>query len=382
MQADTVDWENGRITDEGLAFMRSRLGVPMPDGSWNTEVTRDGVWHFAHGIGDDNPLWYDRACAEASPWGRTFAPPCCLYSHFNGPLLRPEQGRLSVDEYLPGVLALWAGDRWRWLRPAYVGEEILPRTELTEVTVDEGAFGGRSVTQVEKVSLVSSNGDLVAEVCRTLKRFERGATRGRSRYLDRARASYTEDDRARFADQYRAEAARRRGPTLRAVTDVQVGERLPRLLKGPLTVNNLVGFMQGWGGPLCAANRMSRTILDLHPGVRMLHPVSGIEENIESPHWDRELARASGMADGYDFGGQRISWLSHLVTDWMGDAGFLQDLEVQLRRPNFLGDVTWLDGEVVAVTPRDGVVTISLQATNQLDEVTAKGVAKVRLPAG
>jgi len=34
------------------------------------------------------------------------------------------------------------------------------------------------------------------------------------------------------------------------------------------------------------------------------------------------------------------------------------------------------------MTPRDGVVTISLQATNQLDEVTAKGVANVRLPAG
>ena len=70
--------------------------------------------------------------------------------------------------------------------------------------------------------------------------------------------------------------------------------------------------------------------------------------------------------------------MTHLLTDWMGDLGFLSELDVRVRRPNLLGDITWVSGTVTAV---DGaLVDCSVETRNQLNEVTATGMARVRLP--
>ena len=50
-----------RITDESLAALRQLVGMPVEETlePWCTEATRDSIRHWAHGIGDDNPLWCD-----------------------------------------------------------------------------------------------------------------------------------------------------------------------------------------------------------------------------------------------------------------------------------------------------------------------------------
>jgi hypothetical protein len=50
-----------KITEQGLADLRTRIGVKITDTlePWNHEATRDAIRHYAHGIGDDNPLWSD-----------------------------------------------------------------------------------------------------------------------------------------------------------------------------------------------------------------------------------------------------------------------------------------------------------------------------------
>ena len=47
-----------KITDHGLDELRQRIGVKITDTlePWCHEATRDGIRHYAHGIGDDNPL--------------------------------------------------------------------------------------------------------------------------------------------------------------------------------------------------------------------------------------------------------------------------------------------------------------------------------------
>ena len=50
-----------KITEEGLDDLRQRIGVKIGDTAepWCYEATRDNIRHYAHGIGDDNPLWCD-----------------------------------------------------------------------------------------------------------------------------------------------------------------------------------------------------------------------------------------------------------------------------------------------------------------------------------
>lgn len=378
----SVEWENGAITDAALDQMRSWLNKPRPVPHWNSEVTKDNIWHFALGVGDDNPLWWDEDYAKASSRGAITPSPTYLYSHTNGPRLKPEHGRASTEFLLPGVLGLWAGERWKWHRQVRLGEKIHATTELVEVTVNEGGqFGGRSVTQVERMPLVTDTGETVAEIWHTIKRFERAATRSKSTYLERSLAKYTEADRQRFEQHYLTEAKNlRRGAEPRYIEDVRPGETIGPMLKGPLTVNNIIGFLLGWGSGLNAANRMAYTLLNLHPGIRMVHPDSGVTDNYESPHWDAAYARLSGLPDGYDFGSQRFSWFAHLLTDWMGDQGELVDLEFRLLKPNIINDVTWLNGEIARIDEDAGTVVIDITATNQLDQVTARGRGTVKLP--
>lgn len=89
------------------------------------------------------------------------------------------------------------------------------------------------------------------------------------------------------------------------------------------------------------------------------------------------------MPGGYDVGTQRISWLGQLLSNWMGDDGFVRKLSVSLRRPNIFGDVSWCRGRVIdkRVEEDTHLVDVELAVVNQLDETTATGTAVVALPA-
>ena len=66
----------------------------------------------------------------------------------------------------------------------------------------------------------------------------------------------------------------------------------------------------------------------------------------------------------------------------MGDDGSLRNLNVELRRPNIFGDVSWCRANIADKRVEDGchVVDLELMVQNQLEEITASGVATVELP--
>jgi len=80
-------------------------------------------------------------------------------------------------------------------------------------------------------------------------------------------------------------------------------------------------------------------------------------------------------------GPERCSWLIQGVTDWIGDNGMITMLDCQYRKFNYMGDVTWVQGEVQEKFERDGkaMVKVYVECVNHRDEVTAKGVAEAEL---
>ena len=112
-----------------------------------------------------------------------------------------------------------------------------------------------------------------------------------------------------------------------------------------------------------------------------------IPDTVQRLHWEPERAQELGLPTSYDYGGLRETWLCHLVTDWMGDDAWLWKFECQHRRFNFIGDTTWLTGEVVdKVRSRRrrasrSEVHIEMRCTNQRGVVTSPGKAVVLLPS-
>src|SRR2546422_553280 len=107
-----------RITDDALDALRRLIGVKITDTvePWCTEAPRASVRHYAHGIGDDNPLWCNPEYAAGTRYSGIIAPPSFVF-----PLNRIFSGYVGG---LPGVHAMWSGANTTWHRPFAVGDQI------------------------------------------------------------------------------------------------------------------------------------------------------------------------------------------------------------------------------------------------------------------
>ncbi|HJX13579.1 MAG TPA: hypothetical protein VJ377_08650, partial [Dehalococcoidales bacterium] len=113
------------------------------------------------------------------------------------------------------------------------------------------------------------------------------------------------------------------------------------------------------------------------PNTHALEPIYAVHYNIQA-------ARAMGLPQPYDVGIQRHCWAVHLLTNWLGDAGWLKRSRVEYRRFVFHSDVVWLKGAVTRkYVDEDGdyCVDIALHAVNQRQEDTMPGQAVVALPS-
>jgi acyl dehydratase len=95
------------------------------------------------------------------------------------------------------------------------------------------------------------------------------------------------------------------------------------------------------------------------------------------------MAAEIGMPAPYDYGPQRGGFASQLMTNWIGDLGFLETLDVEYRHMVFVDDLLRYGG-VVERTWRDesgiGVVTCSVFAESQRGVKVLTGKARVVLP--
>lgn len=367
-----------RITDAALEELRARIGQRIENSvePWCHEATRDNIRHYAHGIGDDNPLWCDPGYAAASPLGGIVALPSFLFA-----TSRIVSGYVGG---LPGVHAMWAGAEWTWHRWVRRNETITTEAWLKDLVEHRTSFAGRAIRQIYHVRFFGAGGDLVAEADSWCFRTDRDAARETgSKYRalrQRPPRRYDEAELERIWRLYAEE--RPRGATPRYFEDVAIGEKLPTMPKGPMTVTGFIAFAQGWGGLYIRANRLAWKQVRAHPGLGIRNRFN-IPDCPERVHWEPEFAAMVGAPGAYDYGPERCSWLIHQLTDWMGDAGFLLRAGCQLRRHNPEGDLLFIDGVVTGKRIEQGrhLVEIRQEARNQDGELSAIGTGLVALPS-
>ena len=257
-----------KITEEGLDDLRKRIGVPITDTiePWNYEATRDGIRHYAHGIGDDNPLWTDPAYAEKTRYGTIVALPSFLFS--TSRIVSGYCGGLS------GIHAMWAGAEWTWYKTVLRGDTIATQAYLKDLIEHKTRFAGRSFQQIYHVDFFNQQGDKVADCDSWVFRTDRDEARERGTKYTEARGRvepFKDEQLAEFYKLYEAEEIR--GATPRYWEDVKEGEALPRMMKGPMTVTGFICYAQGWGGLYIRANKLAWKMQSKHPGPRHQEPV-------------------------------------------------------------------------------------------------------------
>ena len=367
-----------KITESGLDELRERIGkkIGATAEPWCYEATRDNIRHYAHGIGDDNPLWCEPEYAAKTRYGGLVALPSFLFS-----TSRIVSGYVGG---LPGVHAMWSGADWTWHKPVLRNDEISTEASLKDLISHETRFAGRAIQQIYHVDFFNQHGDKVAECDSWCFRTERDHAREQgTKYKDvrsREPRRYTPEEIQAAFQLYRDEPVR--GAHTRYWEDVQEGEALPTMMKGPMTVTGFIAYAQGWGGLYIRANKLAWKLIDAHPGVGITNRF-GIPDVPERVHWEEEFALEVGAPGAYDYGPERTSWLTHHLTNWAGDDGFLHKASCKIRRHNPEGDMLFIKGSVKRKFIEDGrhYVEIEQEARNQDDELSVVGSGVVELPS-
>lgn len=376
------------ISDEDIDRARRQIGIPqrryVP--AFNVAASPDAMRHFAFGlVGDDNPLWHDEAYGAKTRWRAQPAHPLFIMTMgINEAPPYPDHIKPLFKGLFRGIGKYLASSTWTFYRPVFSNDVAYEEYITSAIEVKESSFsGGRSVLDSYRSLYVDRVGSPLATRELTLVNAERRGSKEKGKYKETLKHSYTPDDIARIDEVYAAEE--RRGAVPRYWEDVEVGEALKPVAKGPLSMVDLIsrhiatGMADGYDiGPLRYGWRARQKIAPFYTPDHW-----GVPQPQQRVHWDDSRAQDLGLPAGYDYAVMRFAWLAHLVTNWMGDDGWISTYTVELRQFNFLGDFHIVSGSVIDKGFEDGQawVDLSLVATNQRGEVTTRGTARVLLPS-
>jgi acyl dehydratase len=135
------------------------------------------------------------------------------------------------------------------------------------------------------------------------------------------------------------------------IEDVEVGQAVPPLVKGPLQQIQLTRY-------------------------------AGASGDFNPIHQDEEFARAAGMGGVFAHGMLTMGFVAQALTDWAG-AGTVRKLAVRFAALVRLKDTVTCTGRVVAKSSKDDLHLVDLEvwAENQRGEKVVTGRATLALPS-
>ncbi len=364
------------FTDKMLADMRALIGTNLRTAaSINNEyATRTAILRFCEGIGDDNPLWVDEAYAKTTPHGGLIAPPSFIFACLAG-----------VQVGWPGLGGFHCDTKIDFFKAIRLSDKIDCRVEFQgfEGPTDSN-FGGRRIKDYILQQYSNQDGQIVADFICSRMRFERGEMQKRAATREITVPHPWKDDEIDAIEQQILKE-QPRGATPRYWDDVEVGEEIDTLIKGPLGLTDFIAFIAGGSAPIprVAAHSVSLKRYHKHPKWAFRDPKTHALEPVYSVHYNDYAASLQGAQIAYDVGIQRTSWQIHSLTNWMGDTGVLKQITGQYRSHVYLGDAVWLGGRIEAKEideNGDHIVRLTTWATNQRDQNVMPGTAVIALP--
>ncbi|MGH9113525.1 MAG: FAS1-like dehydratase domain-containing protein [Acidimicrobiales bacterium] len=373
-----------RFREEDIERAKALVGRWAPSAAREhlTSVTHDAMRNFARSYGDDNPLYTSEDYGTGTRWGAQIAPPMIPIG-LNRPLRGDRPDTPIKRPSFRGIHVFVSGSTWHWYRPLTEDDELFSFGGTESVAEKRSEFAERSVL-VTYLSVKMNQRAEIVSTSRTLAiHTERKTARQKGKYAAIEPATYTDGELAALDEIYAAEEPR--GAEPRWWEDVRVGEELRPMAKGPLTETDMIVFHAGGYGFVPYAPCSNRIAYKNRQRIAPFYVRNeyGIPDVAQRVHWDSAWARAIGNPMAYDYGVMRDCHLSHFLTDWMGDDGWLVRQSSEIRKFNYIGDSHVITGEVVGKRVKDGnhVVDLEMRGTNQRGVVTCPGSATVALPS-
>ena len=362
------------LTNEMLEEYKDRVGLELRVSNvFNQTVSYEAIRNYVNGIGDYNLLYRDREYAKKSRYEELVAPPNWLYSVFP----------TYVVEGLPGLHAWHSGNDWEFYRPIYINDCIKPKSTIVGFDILRTKFSGKSLWRYQKAEFFNQRGELVARAYSWSLRGERRATRKTGKYSQlRLPHPWTEEELYKIESDILDEEIR--GREVRYWEDVKEGDKLPPVIKGPFGLTDMIAYCVGATPVQLAAHGVQLRNYRNHPAWAFRDPDTMALEPIYGVHYNKLAAQSAGLPIPYTAGVQNQSWLINLLTNWMGDEGWIKRNYAEYRRFVYFSDVVWLKGKVVKKyvdKNSEHCVDIRCNGINQRREDIIPSFATIILPS-
>jgi hypothetical protein len=383
-----AEWN--QVIDDFLAEDAKRAGTVKPvPATWETTytfpvnehlVTEDFIKKYAFAIGDSNPLYYDMEYGRRSIHGSIVTPPIFQAAVVNA-------GCFPDKPEIPGWNAFYGGTEnlmFKVMRPGdrlHVVNKYLGIEEKQDTGKPYRLFTPRNQRafyneQNEIVGISISNEIVQAMPPGTKKKT------GEKLFADRQRPRYTEEELNVIHQFYEDElkGAFRRGGDVLYWEDVVEGEELKSLIRGPLDVSDIVSWIGAAAGYSIAfgwkwnalRNDLKRCLID---------PETGAHHNAIDWHYLDSMAQVAGLPYAHSTGRQNEAIAASLISNWMGDAGFVKRMYCAHRVTWFLGETVKVKGKVKRKYVENNEHLVDLDTWSELPDgkKCTVGEATVRL---
>lgn len=348
---------------------------PGPKSCYNTQVNIDTIKHLEDAVGGMNPLYRDINYCKTTKYGTLIAPPSWPYTIVYG---------CFPEVIVPKFSSLYAGESIEWYLPVADEDEIDWRTTFpTEVTLEESKEHGPMVVTKGKHEFKRKTAGL--ELCKhefTTCHFEMAKSTYQDSLDPTVAPEYTEEFIQSIFDQQDAEKVR--GAVPRYWEDVVIGETMDPVVRGPFTVMESAAWLNAAGQCFFTSDRMFRFVHE-NTGLGYYDPKLKVWFNFQEPifdDWGTMHKRTGSYVPG-GWAGQRSGWAMHMISNWMGDEGFLWKYSARHLAKGGYHKVFWTRGAVVGKGQENGRfwVDIDLYVEDETGRRIMTGDAKVLLPS-
>ncbi len=358
----------------------------------NRVATKHLIMIRADAIHDPNPLWRDDKYARQTRWGSIIAPPFFeLVITFQGPInfrvIPPEVGvARTMDPGAPqsDQSIIWTFlPHWEFFKPIRAGDSfrVWYGPNKHEDKTNPDGKGPRTFLLHDQLKYFNQKDELVAikhkkHLFYIVTQAEREQVSPLIKPMPELEPYRYTQEELDFIDHIR-ENEIIQGSKIRWWDDVKVGEDLQPITNGPTNVWDMATDISSLGIKTVEAKQMS-----VPPHMPIKDPETGVWHNAIEIHLSDKVAKIVKHSQAVTMMSLWEAVLGRLLTNWMGDDGFLKKTAFDRMAGDILGDTIIGRGRVIKKYIQDNgehVVDIACWLENMRGYISKAGTATVGL---
>ena len=338
-------------------------------------ASKDSIQDMGLAVDFWNPLWHDDNYARNTRWGTIIAPPMYLERVKQGTGVSPTIPRSHgyTGHY-------YLGEDWEFYQAVQPNDSFRVwsnKSQLVDVTSPDGN-GPRTFTNLlQDLDIINQRDELVNKFKLYLEFFVlpeppevKNKIKEEYRYT---KEELEEIDRIANKEEVR-------GANIRYWEHVNTGDDIGKVILGPTTLyDQLILYAVRSEEPFIPAREVRKQAGPLGP--MMIDPETNVTHIPIEWHFSRSQAQLNGEPQPFHFGAQARTLMARLITNWMGDDGFVRRFSWRHMVRTPVGDTVFCSGKVINKRVENGehLVDLSVWQENIRGHVTEAAIATVSL---